>query len=508
MTRFRSVVAMVIARDMPGRAALIASVLIHSSLAAQSVHFADRAVTEAVETITKEDIARHLGVIAADSMLGRDTPSPGLNQTARYVADQFKQFGLTPGGENGTWFQRYPAGRRVDFSQSRVIIAAGGQAAAVTYTLGVRLAVPLLPESLDSAGTIVVSGRLTEVFAQQAAVQGKVVLYVAPGRGWLDSVYSPALQALRYASRGLLILVDDGDSTAFARLPQATFQQSVVYTDPNWAAHVWVPATPALRSVLAAAGIDLAQARADTMPRARSLSALTVRFETSAKTVTAPNTVGILEGSDPQLKHEYIVFSAHMDHIGICNSGQADSVCNGADDDASGTAGVLALAQAFSRPGARPKRSMIFLTVSGEEKGLKGSTYFTDHPPVPIEQIVANLNMDMIGRNWKDSIVAIGKEQSDLGVTLDRVNAAHPELGMTAINDIWPEENFYYRSDHYMFARYGIPILFFFSGVHQDYHGMADSAEKIDTEKETRILRLIYYLGQEIGNASARPKPN
>jgi Zn-dependent M28 family amino/carboxypeptidase len=217
--------------------------------------------------------------------------------------------------------------------------------------------------------------------------------------------------------------------------------------------------------------------------------------------------VGILEGSDPALKREYLVFSAHMDHIGV-TPGLPDSVNNGADDDASGTTGVIELAEAFSRPGARPRRSIIFLTVSGEEKGLWGSHYFSEHPPVPVDRIVADINIDMIGRNWPDTIVAIGKEHSDLGATLERVNRAHPELGMTAIDDQWPEERFYFRSDHYNFARKGIPVLFFFNGVHPDYHQPSDSPDKIDAEKESRILRLLYFLGRQVGDADARPKWN
>jgi Zn-dependent M28 family amino/carboxypeptidase len=165
----------------------------------------------------------------------------------------------------------------------------------------------------------------------------------------------------------------------------------------------------------------------------------------------------------------------------------------------------MELAQAFSR-GPRPKRSIIFLTVSGEEKGLWGSNYFTSHPPVPIGQIVADINIDMIGRNWPDTIVAIGKEHSDLGETLNRVNSTHPELDMTAIDDRWPEERFYFRSDHYNFARRGVPILFFFNGVHEDYHEVTDSPEKINSDKESRILRLLYFLGQDIANSRNRPK--
>jgi len=121
---------------------------------------------------------------------------------------------------------------------------------------------------------------------------------------------------------------------------------------------------------------------------------------------------------------------------------------------------------------------------------------------------VADLNIDMIGRNWKDTIVVIGKEHSDLGATLDRVNRAHPELRMKAIEDIWPEENFYFRSDHYNFARKGVPILFFFNGTHPDYHGPNDEPDRIDAEKESRIVRLVYLITQEVGDAPARPEWN
>jgi Zn-dependent M28 family amino/carboxypeptidase len=190
--------------------------------------------------------------------------------------------------------------------------------------------------------------------------------------------------------------------------------------------------------------------------------------------------------------------------VGVNAGSGTDSIWNGADDDASGTAGVLALAQAFRE--APPKRSVIFLTVSGEEKGLWGSEWFATRPPVPISQIVANINLDMIGRNWKDTIVVIGKEHSDLGATLHRVNAAHPELRMTAIDDPWPQENFYGRSDHFNFATRGVPVLFFFNGTHADYHEPSDSPDKIDAEKESRIVKLIFHLGQEIGNAPERPR--
>ncbi len=294
-------------------------------------------------------IRRHVNVIADDSMLGRNTPSRGLELTAAYVAAQFKRLGLKPGGDSGRFIQRYS-------------LAKGPNA----------------------------------------------------GR--------------------------DGPT----------------------------PAAP---------GFD---------------------------PMSAPNSVGILPGTDPALRDEYIVISAHMDHVGVNGASVKDSIWNGADDDASGTAGVLALAEAFSH--APPRRSIIFLTVSGEEHGLWGSSWFASPPPVPIDRIVANFNLDMIGRNWKDSIVVVGLEHSDLGGTLAKVNAAHPELGITAMRDPWPQENFFGRSDHYNFAKRGVPALFFFNGVHADYHQPSDSPDKIDAEKEARVVRLIYHVVAAVGNATPRPK--
>jgi hypothetical protein len=355
-----------------------------------------------------------------------------------------------------------------------------------------------------------VGGSLEAADVARMRLTDKVVVYVADFSRPPSNRATQVNRAIRLAGPKAVLLVANLPTETFAtRIPRmmpphATVDLKLVSPPVVEVAEETV--SPALR----AAKVDLQAVRADTAPVFRSLPALRVRLELRDSTLdslTAPNTVGILPGSDPKLRQEYLVFSAHMDHIGI-TPGQPDSVNNGADDDASGTTGVMELAEAFSRPGGRPKRSIIFLTVSGEEKGLWGSRYFSEHPAVPIDRIVADINMDMIGRNWKDTIVAIGKEHSDLGSTLERVNRAHPELGMTAIDDRWPEERFYFRSDHYNFARKGVPILFFFNGVHPDYHRVTDSPDKIDSEKEARILRLLYYLGRTIGDAPQRPRWN
>ena len=235
------------------------------------------------------------------------------------------------------------------------------------------------------------------------------------------------------------------------------------------------------------------------------------RVDVDAAPIDAPNVAAILTGSDPELRGEYVVFSAHMDHVGVGQPDAAgDSIYNGADDDASGTAAVIEIAEAFVALEQAPPRSTVFLLVSGEERGLHGSRAYADAPPEPVGsgRMVANLNMDMVGRNWPDTIVAIGKEHSDLGATLERVNAAHPELGMTAIDDLWPEENFYFRSDHFNFARNGVPVLFFFNGTHEDYHRPSDEAELIDAEKGARLARLVFYLGLEIASVREAPQWN
>lgn len=473
------------------------------------------AVGEAAASITPEDIRQRIGVLAHDSMRGRNTPSPEIEKTAQYVASEFARFGLEPGG-NDAYLQRYAmAWTQMDVAAAGVEIrggptwrfgrdvlqrAGGTDSAGVTghvvLVSGVPTAEAPVPEGLDFGGMIA-------VILLPLTPDGRF----APGAG-------PLFQAIATAEpAGIIIVTGPADLAWRQRVSRPPPRRLV----PSWSQEqepiVVEVRDSAIAEVLASRGVVLEDVRRAPAAgvRVQHLTDLVVTIRMPSvvlESVTAPNTVGILEGSDPGLREEYIVFSAHMDHVGVGTPVEGDSIYNGADDDASGTAAVIELAEAFARLTPRPKRSMIFLTVSGEEKGLWGSDYFTTHPPVPIGQIVADLNADMIGRNWRDTVVVIGREHSDLGETLARVNAAHPELQMTAIDDLWPEENFYYRSDHYNFARRGVPVLFFFSGTHADYHRPSDHVEKIDAEKESRIVRLIFYLGLELANAADRPRWN
>ena len=459
-------------------------------------------------SITPADVARRVGIIADDSMMGRDTPSRGLELTAKYVADQFRSFGLRPAGDSGTFLQRYPiTRRRFEAESSAVTFASGGIKAEARFDRSARYMQGEVSGRPTTGPVVLVGGALDPDAVGRLPLRDKIVLYpIAIGTDAERT--TQVTRALKLARPSAVVLLADQPADAFAaRIPNTAVPRTAV--DLRLVAPPVVEVNQAaVAAALRAAQVDAGVVRSATKPVYRELPGLrlTVTLKDSVlHALTAPNTVGILDGSDPALRKEYLVFSAHMDHIGI-TPGLPDSINNGADDDGSGTTGVIELAEAFSRPGARPKRSIIFLTVSGEEKGLWGSRYFSEHPPVPLDQVVADLNIDMIGRNWRDTIVAIGKEHSDLGATLERVDRAHPEVHMTAVDDRWPEERFYFRSDHYNFARKGVPILFFFNGVHPDYHQPSDSPDKIDSEKESRILRLLYYLGRAVGDAPARPR--
>ncbi len=218
----------------------------------------------------------------------------------------------------------------------------------------------------------------------------------------------------------------------------------------------------------------------------------------------ALNTIGLLRGSDPALRDEYVVITAHMDHLGTRFPINGDSIYNGADDNASGTAGIVELAEAFSMLNLRPRRSILFIAFGAEELGLIGSRYYTDHPTFPLSRTVANLNLDMIGRNWADTVAALRSSQ-DMGELAEGVAAQHPELGMRVVDDQWPGQNLIRRSDQWNFMTHGVPALFFHSGPHPDYHFPSDHADLLDYLKTERIVQLVFYIGLRLASADQTP---
>jgi hypothetical protein len=224
--------------------------------------------------------------------------------------------------------------------------------------------------------------------------------------------------------------------------------------------------------------------------------------EDTARTL---NVIAHLPGSDPLLRGEYLVIGAHFDHVGIRTAVAGDSIYNGADDNGSGTAGVLELAEAFADLATPPRRSILFVLFSGEERGLLGSRYYAGSQEAPIGQVVAMINLDMIGRNWTDRVAAIYQLDSDIFERAERVADAHPELNMSLLTDPWPEENLVNRSDQAPFIPYGVPVLFLTSGLHEDYHQASDEADRLDYEKTARLVRLIFWIGWEFAEADEPP---
>jgi hypothetical protein len=219
----------------------------------------------------------------------------------------------------------------------------------------------------------------------------------------------------------------------------------------------------------------------------------------------APNVLAMIPGSDPALRDEYVVLSAHLDHVGVGRPVGGDSIYNGADDNASGTAALLAVAEAMARLPEAPRRTVVFLHVSGEEKGLLGSRWYSENPTLPVARTVANVNVDMIAGNAPDTVVVIGKTYSSLGPLADRVGASHPELGLAVSDDPWPEERFFFRSDHFNFARLEVPAIFFFTGVHDCYHRPCDEPQTLNYDKAARVAGMIFHVVHEVANDPARP---
>ena len=265
---------------------------------------------------------------------------------------------------------------------------------------------------------------------------------------------------------------------------------------------------------LAKRGSPLLPARWPTDDRAQALdgSRFSASIELRRESFTGFNVVARVRGTDPALRGTYVALGAHYDHIGILPPQHGDSIANGADDDGSGSMALLAIAKAMV--GTPSKRSTLFVWHVGEEKGLLGSAYFTANPTVPLDSIVAQLNADMIGRNQRDSLFIVGPRAAPngqarrLGEIIDSVNGG--EVVPFAIDRSWDDANhplqIYQRSDHFNYARHGIPIAFFTTGLHADYHEVSDEAKRIDYDKLARVARLMLDVTRAVGNSSARPR--
>ncbi len=495
----------------------------------------------AVETISANQIRDYLTFIASDEMEGRDTPSRGLDTAAKFLAMNLARWGFKPAGDDGTFFQRIELRRnRADGGQTKIEI--NGR----TLTAGT--------DFLPAGGSGNVSGQLVfagsgwfvkskEIDAYKGVDPAGRIAVIAgvpnmPARGVTRADYGKygedSMNPSDYArSKGVVGLIYVADSQYVANW-QRNRQRIMERGSTVVAKFQTQPTTPVLPSIV----ISPETATALFAGEAQSISESSqpasflmtdqkranMNIANSNQSIPTQNVVAVWEGSDPTLKAEYVALGAHYDHVGSgCPPNGTDTICNGADDDGSGTTALLAMAEALSKAPTRPKRSVLFVWHCGEEKGLWGSRYFTEYPTVPLNQIVAQINIDMIGRSKKegdtnpknseltgpDAVYLIGSTMmsTELGELVNKVNKSYLNITYdTKYDDPKDPNRFFFRSDHYNYARKGIPIIFFFDGTHEDYHRAGDTADKIDYQKMEKITRTIYMTLWEIGNRPTRLK--
>jgi len=497
-----------------------------------------------VEAIQADQLKEWLYVVASDEMEGRDTPSRGLDMTAKFIADHLSQWGVKPGGDDETYFQKFAlTSRRVE--PELTIASVNGQ----SFKLGEDFIAE--PIQGQASGRIVYVGhgymiRAKGIDAYQGVdVKGKIMLAVEGyprgvsfpdihGKNEGEDYDTPETYARAHGARGVIYIPSQSTLSFWQNRHKFSLNPSRLRLEGPRQVGANIPVIYAsekmVKAILDGEKLDYEtirkQANHGALGEAFDLGAgKQASFNVNAK-VDSPmtqNVVGVIEGVDPILKKEYVAVGAHYDHVGMSQNTEGDKIFNGADDDGSGTVGTLAIAQALAKSPTRPKRSVIFVWHAGEEKGLWGSEFFTENPTVPIEQIVTQLNIDMIGRSKKEGdnnpankdltgpneLYVIGSKMmsTDLGILSEEVNKQYLKLAFNyKYDDPTDTERFFYRSDHYNYAKKGVPIIFYFSGVHEDYHGLADTADKIDYRKMEKITRTVFAMMWSLANAPARPK--
>jgi hypothetical protein len=457
----------------------------------------------ALAAISPASLHAHLDFLASDELRGRDTPSPGLERAAEYIADQFAAAGLSPKAGDGTFLQRWPLrGRGIDASTATFRLETGSARTALAYGADYFA---IADGRTGIHGAIAYVGEANTADRPLRIAAGTIPVFHLPGRvldpEWEIRASHAISRAAAAAAPAVVLVLDPAVSTDVVRDLADRFEGARMRLP------VFGVRYDAMARLLAATGHQLDELRrsglATVIPDAR----LHLASPSRAADAMPPNVVAVLPGSDPLLRETYLVLSAHFDHLGVgAPDASGDSIYNGADDNGSGTAALLAWARAFALLPEPPRRSILFLAVSGEERGLLGSQHFVANPPVPLDAMVANVNMDMLGRNHPDSLAAIGVDYTSLGPLATALARERTELSLTLTPDPWPRERLFFRSDHFSFAHRGVPALFFTTGLHADYHRPSDRIDTIDLDKLARITRLIFHLGYIVTSDPVAPQ--
>lgn len=463
-------------------------------------------------TITVADLKKHLYIVASAENGGRDTPSPGLENAANYIEEQFKSIGLKPG--NGDSYRMpYPLYRDSVLSSSVKVNGKtfdlntdyqngnGNYTAEIPFSEAVFAGYGIVDAQLDSYKDIDVRGKAVII------LEGAPADYKAQtGRNNPSGTFGKLDAASKKGAVAVLMILK-------------TWPRRPAIIQSNWSLNGYRSTlNPQLFYISEKIATEImgedGKGTFDKMT-ANSLKGkpykanIDLAFKKTTLTTTVSNVMGLLEGTDK--KDEYVFITAHYDHVG-----KRDSVIfYGADDDGSGTVGVLELAEAFAKAkaaGNGPRRSIVFMTVSGEEHGLWGSNYYSNHPVYPLNKTTVDLNIDMIGRigneymKDKDSanyvyIIGDNKLSSDLTPITESMNSTYTKLKLDRkYNDPNDPNRFYYRSDHYNFAEKGVPIIFYFNGVHPDYHRPTDTPDKIKYDLLEKRTKLVFYTAMEMAN--------
>jgi hypothetical protein len=501
-------------------------------------------------TADRNILKAHMAFLADDLLEGRETGTRGFDIAARYVAGQFAQYGVQPKGDNGSYLQTVPlkTGRLVQDSPVFEIRRSGG-VEALAYQVEFFMAPRLSADQTDFTAPLVFVGfgitapRFKHDDYAGMDVKGKIAVVLSG-----TPTGFPSEEGAHYSSRrvkselaakhgavGLIYLQTPRTERVlpFAKLRQYSDTVSMDWVTADGRGSSEVPSLQggALLS-MAAAGklfsevdvkLDAVYAAADAnqpVPRMDLKLSARLAQKSNRSAISSSNVVGMIEGSDPLLKSEFVIFTAHLDHLGIKPGMAGDNIYNGALDNASGVATLLEMARLIAQMPAKPKRSILFIAVTGEEKGLLGSDFFATNPTVPVSSMVANVNLDMLVSIYNFSnVIAFGAEHSSLKEATSRAAA---ELKMELIPDPWPEQLAFIRSDQYSFVRHGVPSIYLFTGtgsydknenvvellrgfMRTHYHQPSDDMSlPINWDAAVRFAQLNYVLGIEIANSPKR----
>lgn len=511
--------------------------------------FTTLAAQRGAGTINAAQLRDYLSFIASDELEGRDTPSRGLDIAAQFLAMHASRWGLEPAGDNNTYFQNIALRRDlVDRTQTKATLNSSPLTVGEDFIPSTQTGTAngslvfagngwfLKSKNLDPYQGINASGKIVIIFGPPAGLPRGITradLSGKRGEDWIDPldnarnhgavglVIVPDFQFLANWERNRLRLTERGSTVVEKFQPPAAKSLPTIIAAPRLSGALFLGERYGAQQLFEAAFSGDGQMPAPFELRPDKKLAISVVGK--GESLKTQNVVAVFEGSDPLLKSEYVALGAHYDHVGIGNPINGDAIYNGADDDGSGTVTLMAIAEALAKSSVKPKRSVLFVWHAGEEKGLWGSRYFTEYPTIPLERVVAHINIDMIGRSKKEGdtntrnralsgsneVYVIGSKilSSELGELSETVNKGYLNLSYNYRYDDPNDPNrFFFRSDHYHYARKGIPIIFFFDGEHEDYHRPSDSADKIDYQKMEQIVRTIYMTVWEVANRATRPK--